>query len=275
MKEEMDIHKKFRLIGFYNKPNQNMYEELVFVEEATELAKLLGSSINSIVSNNKTDSLFRSIIKSNTIFIFKNEDNELAAYYPYKGIARLSDVRYEKKDINQVPLKYKRWFFPGENIKLILENHNLSDASDSCFSLPNNLFEMPSVNNDDEYIGIINEEYRNPKAIANLINYLAETYKIDNDIATKKSFAFRLTGRLRPKDDEFVRVIHWKTEDTQKLFYICYKLYPYGKKGGGKYNKMKAFFIADKDPIFNTKGSSYAARAESDFENKMESWFPV
>ena len=53
MKEEMDIHKKFRLIGFYNKPNQNMYEELVFVEEATELAKLLGSSINSIVSNNK------------------------------------------------------------------------------------------------------------------------------------------------------------------------------------------------------------------------------
>lgn len=105
--------------------------------------------------------------------------------------------------------------FPGENIKLILENHNLSDASDSCFSLPNNLFEMPSVNNDDEYIGIINEEYRNPKAIANLINYLAETYKIDNDIATKKSFAFRLTGRLRPKDDEFVRVIHWKTEDTQ------------------------------------------------------------
>lgn len=38
---------------------------------------------------------------------------------------------------------------------------------------------------------------------------------------------------------------------------------------------MKAFFIADKDPIFNTKGSSYAARAGSDFENKMESWFPV
>ena len=71
-----------------------------------------------------------------------------------------------------MPLKYKRWFFPGENIKLILENHNLSDASDCCFSLPNNLFEMPSVNNDDEYIGIINEEYRNPKAIANLINYL-------------------------------------------------------------------------------------------------------
>lgn len=37
----MDIHKKFRLIGFYNKPNQNMYEELVFVEEATELAKFV------------------------------------------------------------------------------------------------------------------------------------------------------------------------------------------------------------------------------------------
>lgn len=134
---------------------------------------------------------------------------------------------------------------------------------------------MPSVNNDDEYIGIINKEYRNPKAIANLINYLAETYKIDNDIATKKSFAFRLTGRLRPKDDEFVRVIHWKTEDISKLFYICKKLYPYGPKGGGKYDKMKAFFIADKIPGFKTKGSSYAARAGSDFEDKMASWFPV
>lgn len=41
----MNIHKKFRLIGFYNKPNQNMYEELVFVEEATELAKFVNIDV--------------------------------------------------------------------------------------------------------------------------------------------------------------------------------------------------------------------------------------
>ena len=36
--KDMDIHKKFRLIGYYNKPKQNMHEELVFVAEATKLA---------------------------------------------------------------------------------------------------------------------------------------------------------------------------------------------------------------------------------------------
>ena len=272
--KDMDIHKKFRLIGYYNKPNQKMYEELVFVEEATELAKLLGSSLNSIVSNKDTDSLFRSIIKSNTVFIFKNEDNELAAYYPYKGIARLSDVRYEKPDVTPVPLKYKHWFVPGENI-MIAKNSNLPDASNDYFSLPDNLFEMPSANNDDEYIGIIKKEYRNPKAIAELINYLAGTGRIDNDIATKRSFAFRLTGRCRPIDGSLVKRIHWKKEDTQKLFYICNRLFVSGTKRHGKYEKMKTFFVAENDSKFESKGSSFAARAGADFEEKVKSWFSI
>lgn len=272
-KHYMDIHKKFRLIGFYNKPNQNMYEELVFVKEASELAKLLGSSLNSIVSNKDTDPLFRSIIKSNTVFIFKNEDNELAAYYPYKGIARLSDVRYEKGDINQVPLMYKRWFTPGEDIRLIAGKGKHPDSSDGYFTLPDDLFEMPTANNDAEYIGVVNEKYRNPKAIAKMIDYFAETHRISNDIATKKSFAFRLTGRCRPEEECMLERIHWQTEDTEKLFHMCQKLFDSGKKGNGKYEKMKSFFIADNDPKFESKGSAFAARAGVDFEDKIRTWF--
>lgn len=109
----MNFNAKLRLIGFYNKPNQDMMPEDCFVKEAETMAALLYTSFSSLLDNKDTDSFFREILTGNTVFILKNEDNWLFAYYPKKQIARISNVIFNKKHINSIPLKYKSWFVPG------------------------------------------------------------------------------------------------------------------------------------------------------------------
>lgn len=110
--------KKLRLIGFYNKPNQSMNDEMEDVESAMHLASLLKDSFKTLFNNHKVDALFRSILMGNTVFILKDEENKLYAYYPYKEKARVSGVRYNKKAVTPMPLTYKSWFIPGQPIKL-------------------------------------------------------------------------------------------------------------------------------------------------------------
>lgn len=109
----MKFDSKLRLIGFYNRPNQNMRPEESFVEEAKTLASLLCISFSSLLTNEDTDSFFKEILTGNTVFILKNEDDWLFAYYPKKQIARISNVVFNKRNINSIPLKYKSWFIPG------------------------------------------------------------------------------------------------------------------------------------------------------------------
>lgn len=112
----MDFDMKMRLIGYYNKPNQNMNEEAIWVDDAQKLAQLLGATFSQLVRNDNVDAVFKSVLKGNTVFILKGEDGNLYAYYPYKKMARLTDVRYVKRDVTPVPLKYKTWFVPGQEI---------------------------------------------------------------------------------------------------------------------------------------------------------------
>lgn len=112
----LDFDIKMRLIGYYNKPNQSMNEETVRADEAQKLAQLLGATFSQFVRNDDVDAVFKSVLKGNTIFILKGEDGNLYAYYPYKKMARLTDVRYVKRDVTPVPLKYKAWFVPGQEI---------------------------------------------------------------------------------------------------------------------------------------------------------------
>lgn len=114
----MDFNAKLRLIGFYNKPDQNMKCEDSFVEEANTLASLLGVSFASLLDNEETDTFFKEVLTGNVVFILKNEDNWLFAYYPKKQIARISRVVFNKNDINSVPLKYKSWFVPGYPVEI-------------------------------------------------------------------------------------------------------------------------------------------------------------
>ena len=124
---------RFRLLGYYHFPNQVMKPETEFVEEAKELARLLTSSINSLLTNSETDEYLKSIIKDGAVFIFKDEQSRLYGFFSKDNTARLSNVKYNKTAITQAPLKYKAWFFPGRPIRLYK-----TDGENSERSLTNN-----------------------------------------------------------------------------------------------------------------------------------------
>lgn len=106
---------KLRLLGYYHYPNQDMKPEESCIPEALELAPLLETSLNSIYQNPETDTYIKDII----LFIFKDEDNNLYGYFTSNKSVRITDVKYNKSAIEQVPFKYKAWFMPGKRIKLI------------------------------------------------------------------------------------------------------------------------------------------------------------
>lgn len=111
---------KLRLLGFYHFPNQDMRPETERVEEAIDLARLLNASIGSLMKNPETDKELKDIIKDGAVFIFKDEKSNLYGFFTKNRTARITDVKYSKGAIIQVPLKYKAWFYPGRPIKLII-----------------------------------------------------------------------------------------------------------------------------------------------------------
>lgn len=107
----MDFNFKIRLLGFYNEENQRMDEEKFKKEEAKLLAELLDKSFSEIDSD--VDTSFVTALKGNGVFIFRDAKYNLYAYYPRKHLAKITEVRYNKKVINEVDLNYKEWFVPG------------------------------------------------------------------------------------------------------------------------------------------------------------------
>ena len=120
---------KFRLLGYYNFPNQVMNPETERTEEAQELAPLLELSIQSLYDNPYTDDDLRKVITTPAVFVFKSEEDNLYAFYTKDKTARITGVVYNRKDITQVPLKYKAWFYPGQPIDLgISEYHEITSG---------------------------------------------------------------------------------------------------------------------------------------------------
>lgn len=126
---------KIRLLGYYNFPNQTMKPEEAYVNDAEELAPLLRMSLESVKDNPCADDYIKDVIDNPAVFIFKDEENKLYAYFTGTGIARITNVFYNKNSIKQVPLKYKRWFIPGRPIQLIEENPN-SEGTNSPSAPP-------------------------------------------------------------------------------------------------------------------------------------------
>lgn len=146
--------KKYRLLGFYNNPNQNMKEEEVYVEEAKELATLLQKTLSSLLASKDMDPLFASIIKSNAVIILKDEDKNLYAYWTLKRTARISDVKYVKSAITEIPRKYKSWFTLGEEISLEKDTRDyVITTSGPDFLITFNGKTLP-LNWDNDYISI-------------------------------------------------------------------------------------------------------------------------
>ena len=110
---------KLRLIGYYTSPNQRMNPELEKIQEAQNLAPLLQASIESLWSNPETDIDFKKTISTPTVFVFKDEDGSLYAYFTKDKTARITGVAYNRQFIIQAPFRYKAWFVPGQAIPLI------------------------------------------------------------------------------------------------------------------------------------------------------------
>lgn len=159
----MNLKNKVRLIGFYNKPNQNMKEENEYIEEAKKFTELFKISFDSLIKNTHIDPVFKSVLIGNTVFILKDEESNLIAYYPYKNISRISNVVYNKKDITPMPLEYKSWFIPGEKINLLqihkeeknrYANKYIITTSGSDFLITKGNTTLPLSWNEDTYISI-------------------------------------------------------------------------------------------------------------------------
>lgn len=112
----MNIHTEIRLIGYYSSENTKLNPETERIDEAEELAPLLQKSLLSLENNDRIQESFLSVLKGNTVFIFKTREGELVAYHTTTNRARLSNVNYVKDAVTPAESIYKKWFVPGEKM---------------------------------------------------------------------------------------------------------------------------------------------------------------
>ena len=130
-----------------------------------------------------------------------------------------------------------------------------SDANQE-FTLPDDYFESePNVNDrlcTADVKTVIKQQ--GVEVFKEFINYIANEGYIENNAQTKRSFAYRLTGRCRP--DDLIERIEWKTDkDPQSYCLYCIMRYFYLRSNGrmgkqkdsnmvtSKYGRMVLFFI--------------------------------
>ena len=165
---------------------------------------------------------------------------------------------------------------------LTQQSNNDKDRENSFFILPDDYFEQLSDSCERICIDDIKEiiKKQGVQKFYEFIDYIAEQEYIENDIQTKKSFAYRLTGRHKP--DNLLKKIEWNTDKdsgSYRLYYIVKQFYwGNGRKGirkgnnvpTGKYHRIKLFFICDK---YTGDPSTYANKAPQDFKTKLEEFF--
>ena len=115
---DINLNIKMRFIGYYMSEGQFMRTEEVFPEKAEVLAKALRITFDTMLENRYVAEEMRTVLNDNTVFILKGEDGRLYGFYPKYNIARITNVRYMKPNVNPMPSIYKRWFIPGERFHL-------------------------------------------------------------------------------------------------------------------------------------------------------------
>lgn len=133
----MDTKIEIRLIGYYSSDSVKLNPETERIDEAEELAPLLKQSLLSLEGNDRIQESFLSILKGNTVFIFKTREGELIAYHTTTNSVRLANVHYAKEAVTPADSIYKKWFVPGEKMhikpspkpELQIELSDLSNAS--------------------------------------------------------------------------------------------------------------------------------------------------
>ena len=160
-----------------------------------------------------------------------------------------------------------------------------SDANQE-FTLPDDYFESePNVNDrlcTADVKTVIKQQ--GVEVFKEFINYIANEGYIENNAQTKRSFAYRLTGRCRP--DDLIERIEWKTDkDPQSYCLYCIMRYFYLRSNGrmgkqkdsnmvtSKYGRMVLFFIC-KEQKHENDYSKYADHPVTEkFASYMKSLF--
>lgn len=114
----MNLIYEVRLIGYYSSENIKLNPENERIDEAEELAPLLQKSLFSLEEDIRIQESFLSVLRGNTVFIFKTRNGELIAYHTTTKRVRLTNVRYAKDAIIPADSIYKRWFVPGEKMSI-------------------------------------------------------------------------------------------------------------------------------------------------------------
>lgn len=156
----MNFDFKIRLLGYYNSENQTMNPESIHVEDAERLAKLLDDSFSEFLNDERVvDNRLLEAFKGKGVFIFKDERSHLYAYSPSTHIARISDVKYDRRVINIVDLSYKNWFVPGELFVITtLRKAKFCDLSGNTFEYRENLVSVNKLR-DDYFVHCSNSSF--------------------------------------------------------------------------------------------------------------------
>lgn len=165
-----------------------------------------------------------------------------------------------------------------ENPKYAGLYNEILDELKQEFILPDGYFDEPGNETERVCIDDIKDSIKVGQRFQDFINYVAEEGYIDNDILTKQSFAYRLTGRCRP--DNLIEQIEWNTDKdpgSHFLYYIVKQLYYSNGRSGikkypdiptGKYERIKLFFICDNYTVENP--SAYANQIKQGLKNKIK-----
>ena len=107
---------QLRLLGYYNLDGQTLKEETEQVSLAQELAELLDKTFQNIEDVNN-DEGFAAALRDG-VFILRDKDFHLYAYWPKNKVARVTGVAYNREVMTILPLAYKYWFVPGEELTI-------------------------------------------------------------------------------------------------------------------------------------------------------------
>ena len=156
-----------------------------------------------------------------------------------------------------------------------------ADDNNNVFTLPDDYFNQPEDPEGRISLGDIRSIIKDKGAenFKNFIDYLASEELIKNNLQTKNSLAYRLTGRMKPNN--LLDKIKWEKDfNFLKLYYIVKVFYDDNGRIGmnrnnktrqtSRYKRMEDFL--DFIPITQNPSSRAESVAE-EFKKKMEEFF--
>jgi len=150
------------------------------------------------------------------------------------------------------------------------EYQNPNPKPSETFTLPDDFFGWQHKANSPKEYFYMDDAFKKQgvRTFVAFINWLADKGYIEDDNEVKALFAYRLTGRCRPKGKE-LPTIEWRGKNN-KPYELIYIIKSFSDRGD--YKKMRLFFhgpewVKDRD-------SSYANSADSEFRRQVEMFYP-